>query len=154
VALDNSNTAGVTALSAAGAGTADSGFEMSIPFADVGIAAPVGNIRMMAVLLRGNGNVGNQFLPGLGGGYGDLGFVPIDLNTIPGPQYETVALAALPGDWDGDGDIDLTDYAQFVQCLTGPDAGVLAPGCNTFDLDADLDVDLHDAAGFAGGFSP
>jgi alpha-amylase len=148
VALDNSNTAGVTDFDASQAGTATTGFEMSIPFADVGIDAPTGTVRLFAMLLWNDGYVGNQFLPPLGGGLGNLGYTPVDLNDIPTQQYVSVALAALPGDWNGDGAVDFADYAALVPCLTGPDGGPLGPGCNFFDFDSDVDLDLHDLAAF------
>ena len=58
----------------------------------------------------------------------------------------------MPGDIDGDSDIDLDDYAVFGDCLAGPSAppnptlpGLTVQDClNTFDLDADSDVDLQD----------
>jgi len=154
VALDNGNTAGVTATDAAAAATATSGFEMTIPFADVGITAQTETIRAMAMLLRSSGSVGNQFLPPLGTGYANLGTVPLDLNDIPTQQFVNIALVDQPGDWDGDGDVDLVDYAQFTACLTGPTASALGPGCNAFDFDADLDVDLQDAAELVREFNP
>lgn len=49
----------------------------------------------------------------------------------------------IPGDCDGDGDIDLADYACFSNCVTGPD-GSIGTDCGTFDLDNDADVDLLD----------
>lgn len=51
------------------------------------------------------------------------------------------------GDFDGDGDVDLTDYAAFPGCMGGPNVG-LGPGCEVFDFDGDLDVDTLDFAGF------
>jgi len=148
VALDNRNAGGVTATSAADAATATRGFEMSIPLADVGVAAPEGTIKLFALLARGDGYVGNQFLPGLGGGYDNLGYVPIDLNTIPTTQYVLIALDRLPGDWDGNGHVNADDFAAFRNCYSGPAASVLGPGCTTFDFDDDLDVDLADFAAF------
>ncbi len=154
VALNNSNTAGVTATDASQAGTATSGFELVLPFADLGIAAAQGTIKVMAMLVRGDGEVGNQFLPGLGGGHANLGYVPLNLNNIPGPQYLSLALDRLPGDWDGDGDVDADDYAQFESCYTGPGSAALGPGCDTFDFDSEQDVDLADFAEFQRFFNP
>jgi len=57
-------------------------------------------------------------------------------------------VAAGPGDYDGDGDVDLADFANWPACLTGPDAGPGAAGCEPFDFDADEDVDLDDFGGF------
>ncbi|MFH0982301.1 MAG: alpha-amylase family glycosyl hydrolase [Planctomycetota bacterium] len=154
MAVNNSNTAGVTATDASEAGTAASGFEGFLPFADLSIAEPpTGTFKLMAMLVRSNGEVGNQFLPGLGGGYPNLGFVPLNLNNIPGEQFVTLSLSSLPGDWDGDGDVDVADYGHFFDCLTGPNNGPLGPGCNTFDFDTDLDVDLKDFDVFQSGFT-
>ena len=154
VALNNTNTAGVTGTDASGAGSAMSGFEMALPFDDLGIAAAEGTVKAMAMLLRSNGDVGNQFLPGLGGGYDNLGLVPLNLNDIPSQQYALISLARLPGDWDGDGDVDHADYVQFAACLKGPADGALGPGCNAFDFDTDQDVDLDDFAEFQGVYQP
>ena len=104
-------------------------------------------------MLRSNGEVGNQFLPGLGGGYSNLGFVPLDLDDVPGSQFALISLVRLPGDWDGDGDVDIADYAEFAGCLTGPDGGPLGPGCSLFDFDSDVDVDLGDMTAFQGYFT-
>ena len=58
----------------------------------------------------------------------------------------------VPGDLDGDGDIDLDDYAGFAACLTGPDGGVPA-GCDLANFDADNDVDMTDVAAFSLAFT-
>ncbi len=55
------------------------------------------------------------------------------------------------GDVDGDGDVDLADFATFAKCFGG--TGVPAPpGCETSDLDRDGDVDLIDFGTFAANF--
>ena len=60
--------------------------------------------------------------------------------------------APAPGDCDDDGDVDLTDYACFHGCLTGPDGGLLS-GCEPFDFDGDTDTDLLDGAAFQVSFT-
>jgi len=63
------------------------------------------------------------------------------------------------GDADGDGDVDLTDYAAFAECLFGPGVTPSPPPPRTvaeclraFDVDDDVDVDLEDFAGFQNAF--
>ncbi len=48
-----------------------------------------------------------------------------------------------PGDYDGNGVLDMVDYASFTDCMDGPGVGV-STGCAVFDFDADTDVDLND----------
>ena len=60
-------------------------------------------------------------------------------------RYITVYI--LPGDCDGDGDLDWADYVCLADCLTGPGGGVLS-GCGTFDAELDSDVDLSDFSRF------
>lgn len=69
----------------------------------------------------------------------------------------STARADLPGDINGDGVVDITDFQLFAGCMAGPDVTTPPPGCdpNDFavsDLEADLDVDLHDFALFAAQF--
>lgn len=55
-------------------------------------------------------------------------------------------------DIDGDGDVDLDDYAEFAPCQTGPD-GPLSESCGWRDLDGDSDVDLKDFSNFQNSFT-
>ncbi len=50
----------------------------------------------------------------------------------------------VPGDFDGDRDVDLSDFAIFRACATGPNIGPPGVGCEETDLDADGDVDQSD----------
>jgi hypothetical protein len=56
-----------------------------------------------------------------------------------------VATPAVPGDCDGDGDVDLDDYTEMALCLLGPDS-TLGSGCECLDFDLDNDIDLVDFA--------
>jgi hypothetical protein len=58
----------------------------------------------------------------------------------------------MPGDCDGDDDVDLADYTVFVACMAGPENG-LATGCTCSDLDGDVDVDSADWAAFQRSFT-
>ena len=54
----------------------------------------------------------------------------------------------LPGDADGDGDVDLADFAAYQRCHSGAGQPAPAPDaiCGCFDFDVDEDVDLSDYA--------
>jgi hypothetical protein len=147
LALNNSNTAGVTDTDTAGAATATSGLEGILPYEDLSLDPAADSVKVAVMMVRPNGEVGNQFLPGLGGGQGNLGIAP-DLTDFPGDQYAEVSLT-IPGDYDGDRDVDLTDFTFFRGCLVGPDGGIaLGSGCEAFDFDGDIDVDLVDFSSF------
>ena len=50
----------------------------------------------------------------------------------------------VPGDFDGDGDVDQDDLDQFESCFTGPDGGPVPPECQPGDFDGDDDIDCDD----------
>jgi hypothetical protein len=65
----------------------------------------------------------------------------------------------MPGDFNGDGIIDLADYFHFADCLSGPETlpsptePTTAQNClAVFDFDGDDDVDLVNYAEFMGKF--
>jgi hypothetical protein len=49
------------------------------------------------------------------------------------------------GDFGGDGDVDLAEYATFASCMSGPAANV-SDDCAAADLDGDSDADLKEAS--------
>ncbi len=57
-----------------------------------------------------------------------------------------------PVDLDGDGDVDLNDFASLQACFNGPNRPVSA-GCLCADGDGDADVDLTDFARFQACFN-
>lgn len=62
------------------------------------------------------------------------------------------ATARKPGDFDGDDDVDQSDFGVFQICLTGSGWN-LAPGCEDADFDGDGDVDELDLKAFRRCFS-
>jgi hypothetical protein len=58
-----------------------------------------------------------------------------------------------PGDYDDDGDVDLTDYGEFLSCYNGPANPPGAPDCEMADTDGDGDVDLSDYGVFLGCYN-
>ncbi|HNQ23244.1 MAG TPA: hypothetical protein PKK06_09140 [Phycisphaerae bacterium] len=100
--------------------------------------------------------------------------------TYPGWNLDDIAIAGLQGldldgngngvpdgceslaggDFDGDSDVDVDDYVDFIECLTGPNGslnshipGWVAACLEAFDANADGDVDLADYAEFAASFT-
>jgi hypothetical protein len=61
--------------------------------------------------------------------------------------------ATLPGDYDGDGDVDLADFGAFQACFNGPNRVAAQTGCEAADFDADNDVDLGDFGRFQACFN-
>lgn len=57
-----------------------------------------------------------------------------------------------PGNLDFDCDVDMFEYAAFLECVSGVGGGV-SPGCQTFDFDGDGDVDLADFGAFQSAFT-
>jgi hypothetical protein len=58
----------------------------------------------------------------------------------------------IPGDYDGDGDVDLDDVAHWADCMTGPVGGPVVEPCAAFDFDADTHVDVKDFHAFQAMF--
>ncbi len=68
--------------------------------------------------------------------------------TYPGWNIDDVEIwgivsAPVPGDLDGDGNIDIEDFVILAGCLVGPTVPP-AFGCENADLDQDMDVDMAD----------
>lgn len=64
-----------------------------------------------------------------------------------------LSVPSVPGDLDGDGDVDLDDHAGFYACMTGPDRGPVGPACDAADFDGDGDCDLIDLDSFQLAFT-
>lgn len=95
-------------------------------------------------------------------------FHPLDVEVDPfgnllimeygtwGPDIDArifrIALADLTGDLDGDGDVDLQDYAVLLKCVNGP-TNPIPPDCIGADMDHDGDVDLADHGAFQLAFT-
>lgn len=52
--------------------------------------------------------------------------------------------AGIPGDFDGDRDVDLEDFGRFQACYSGPGVSQALPECAEALLDGDADVDQDD----------
>ena len=65
----------------------------------------------------------------------------------PSPEFEHFAFllqgVRAPGDFNGDDDVDLVDFAAFNNCVTGPGEAANI-SCRVFDFDNDEDVDFTD----------
>lgn len=93
-AFDNTNSQGVTGSSASSAATATTGFEIFIPWSAIGVSSPMGETMGICVcIVRSDGTVSNQWLPGVGGGMADLGIAP-DLSKVAGLQFARFTVGA------------------------------------------------------------
>ena len=132
VALDNTN--------ALGPNTATTGFELRIPFADLGLPPTfVGRVMVAACLERTNGALSNQWMPSLEPGSADLGLAP-NLAAVAGVQHASVAVG-LAGDVNADGVVNGADLALLLGTWgqNAATAGFLAS-----DLNGDGTVDATD----------
>jgi len=65
-----------------------------------------------------------------------------------GCHFPISGLEYIPGDRDGDRDVDLLDFTGLQACFTGPGPASPAPGCYFFDFEPDGDIDLDGYAVF------
>jgi hypothetical protein len=90
----------------------------------------------------------------LTGSYGRYLTAPLgdDVDAITAWEDVIRACNDPPQDADGDGDVDLSDYGDFLSCYNGPakpyNAGGDPTACVCFDNDNDGDVDLSDYGDF------
>jgi hypothetical protein len=69
--------------------------------------------------------------------------------TVPGATVDASGCPAdIPGDFDGDGDVDMIDLAEFEDCATAPGITQPATECHEFDFNSDDCVDQEDFAVF------
>ncbi|MEA5557701.1 hypothetical protein [Nodularia spumigena] len=155
VAMDNSNTSGVTGTSIENASGATTGFELFVPNSVLGIgSASCGRVLALATIVTGNdGTWGNQTLPGLPGDWSAsiLGRAP-NLTTINGQQYLSIPLGPT-ADINADGIVDVLDLLDFLDAF-GVCAGEPTPcGEVDIDLNADGSIDVLDFLDFLSVFS-
>lgn len=153
VALNRTNTAGVTGTSAAGAATATKGFEFYIPFAQVGMTPNMCNfVRLSAFIVRSSGVAGNQILPPLAQSTSsELGPSP-DLTGRIGNQFVQFTLSPAT-DLTGDTRVDDADFVVFATGYNTLDCAdpSMTPTCPA-DLNTDGLVDDADFIIFAAAY--
>ena len=115
--------------------------------------------------------------PGNGASTGEADIIAVNYNTasLPlGPYNATITVTAtgatntpqlipvslmvvekpVPGDFDGDRDVDQSDFGRFQTCITGPGVQQFdLVNCANALLDGDVDVDQDDFGVFQGCFS-
>jgi hypothetical protein len=107
------------------------------------IAAAVPNSGRYQWLLPGD-------LPGSANCYLRL---TLDSVSVVTPRAFTILGDVQIGDYDGDDDVDIDDFAAYPGCVTGPDGGPLSMACTVFDFDLDDDCDLVDFSGLQATFT-
>ena len=73
-----------------------------------------------------------------------LGHLRLQGGSVDMGAYECARIETLPGDMDGDCEVDLADLLSFAACGTGPVLGPPSQGCEVADFDGDGDVDQSD----------
>lgn len=96
---------------------------------------------------RGDPAADNPGLTTRGDEVPDVGIIDM------GFHYPITNLPLLPGDYDRDGTVTLTDYGELTRCLTGVGPFSLPTCCRLFDTDVDEDIDLADVADFQASFT-
>lgn len=140
IAVDRTNTGGVTGTSVANAANATTGFELRIPYGDLGLplsarARACSQVRLAAALVRADGTLSNQFLPGLpASNTANLGASP-DLGTIAGTQWTSVAFPSA-GDFNADGTVTVLDIFDLLNAwfASDPNADFNGGGLSVQDL--------------------
>lgn len=154
VAMNNSNADGVTDTEASGAATASHGFDLYIPYGDIGLTpTPGAAVGIAAFINNTSGVVSNQWLPGVGGGMGSLGVAP-NMMTVAGNQFAVVTIPRR-GDADCSGGLGLDDVGPFVEGLMDPSNwnGGACP-LTHLDVNGDGSVDGGDIPEFVAGLIP
>lgn len=162
--INNNNILGVSGDSGAdpqdaGAATAISGFEMSIPLLEIGSPASGSSVCVFAIITNGGSDwLSNQVLPaGLGGGFANFDNTLPDFATL-GYSCASIVLGTVSDcnnprfDINGDTFVDMVDFAEFQRCWTGPlPAGNILEGCECFDwnfAESDERINIEDFAVF------
>lgn len=86
-------------------------------------------------------------------GHGEIYALVNETGTPFGTSGKVLRIETLPGDVDADGDLDLTNYAEFSTCMNGPHAAA-SKECAPMDLDENGDVSLRDLSFFQIEFRP
>jgi len=105
VALDNTNTSGVSDVDVVDAAGATVGSEWSLSLAGLGHTG--GDLKLAAFLMEADGAVSNQWLPPLNGVTGSLGVAP-DLTIYAGDQFAALNPATAVPDGDPFPDFTVT----------------------------------------------
>jgi hypothetical protein len=138
VAVNRTNTGGVTGTSVANAATATTGFEIRVPYGDIGLSQTLAgracaNVGVAVALVRADGTVSNQVLPGVpSGNTANLGAAP-NLAGIAGTQWAMVRLPSR-GDFDGDGVVTIQDIFDDLNVWFAGDLRADTDGSGTLEI--------------------
>lgn len=145
IAMDNTNTSGVSSSSVSGAASATKGFEARLPYAEVNVPASPGAragqvVRVAVTIVRTDGSMGNQWLPGCPSGTSNLGIAP-NLNATLGQQFAlfmfpTIACDSI--DYNNDASLfDPQDIDAFLSVYAEGPCVPAAATCNDIDFNND-----------------
>jgi hypothetical protein len=155
VAFDNTNTSGVTGSSVANAAAATRGVEIFLPFAELGITPPLcDRLRISAVIVRTDGQVANQVLPGIGGSLVNLGFAP-NFNSTPANQFVQTLIpptCSVPCPGNSNGDL-VVNFGDITAVLANFGTSYIpTPGTGPGDADLSGEVNFGDITSVLANF--
>jgi hypothetical protein len=144
--INNSNIAGVTGTSAAGAADVTTGLEVQVSLWELGWDG-VSPIKIAGFVNNGGHNfLSNQVIGGLPDGTGNLGEPRvIDFATIAGDQFVTLNVTPCAADFNADAVVDFFDYLDFVAKFSANDTRA--------DFNRDGVIDFFDYLDFVAAFS-
>ena len=119
---------------------------LAISAATVALAAGPDGLDLSWHTIDGGGGVSNGGSLQMSGTIGqpDPGTMSAGDLTLTGGFWSVRAAVEVLGDIDGNGVVNLLDFVEYLNCLTGPGAASIPTGCEAANLNDDSHIDMAD----------